>query len=115
MCSKLSGIRKAISKGIRHVLSQKGFTQIESIDYNETFFPIFMKDFFRTILVLVTHFDLELHQMDVKTTFLSDDIEEAIYMVQPDIFEAKGSQHLVCKLKKFLWSKTSIPTVVFEI
>ena len=51
-------------------------------------------------MVLVAHYDLELHQMDVKTTFLNGDIEETIYMVQLENFESKESKHLVCKLKK---------------
>ena len=37
-------------------------------------------------MALVTHFDLNLHQMDVKTTFLNGDIDETIYMVQPENF-----------------------------
>ena len=41
---------------------------------------------FRTIMALVAHFDLELHQMDVKTAFLNGDIDETIYMVQPEHF-----------------------------
>ena len=41
-----------------------------------------LKDSFRTIMTLVALFDLELHPMDVITTFLNSDIEETIYMVQ---------------------------------
>jgi len=48
-------------------LVAKGFTQRESVDYNETFSPVSSKDSFRIIMVLVAHYDLELHQMDVKT------------------------------------------------
>ena len=81
-------------------LVANGFTQTEGIDYKETFYLFFMKDSFKIIMVLVGHFDLELHQMNVKTTFLNGDIEEEIYMMQPDSFEAKGSQYLICKLKK---------------
>ncbi|RDX96349.1 hypothetical protein CR513_21000, partial [Mucuna pruriens] len=40
----------------------------------------------RIIMTLVAYFDLELHQMDVKTAFLNGDIDETIYMVQPEIF-----------------------------
>ena len=69
----------------------KEFTQTEGIDYNETFSPVFMKDSFRIIMTLATHFDLELYQLDVKTIFLNGDTEEEIYMVQPDNFEGKGS------------------------
>ena len=84
-------------------LVAKGFTQTEGIDYKETFFLISMKDSFRIIMALVTHFNLELYQMDIKTAFLNSDIEEEIYVVQSDNFEAKDSQHLVYKLKKFIY------------
>ena len=47
----------------------KGFTQREGINYKETFSLVFMKDSFRIIVALVTHFNLELHQMDIKTAF----------------------------------------------
>ena len=57
---------------------------------NKTFSPFFMKDSFRIIMTLVTHFDLELHQIDIKTVFLNGDIEEENYMVQPGNFEVKG-------------------------
>ncbi|RDY08810.1 hypothetical protein CR513_06923, partial [Mucuna pruriens] len=65
-------------------LVAKGFTQKEGITYKETFSPVSSKDSFRTIMTLVAYFDLELHQMDVKTTFLNGDINEIIYMVQPE-------------------------------
>ena len=97
-------------------LVAKEFTQREGIDYKESFSPIFMKDSFRIIMALVPHFDLELHQMDVKRVFLNDDIKEESYMVQPDSFKVKCLQHLVCRLKKIhLWLKASIPSMVFEI
>ena len=80
----------------------KGFTQNEGIDYHETFSPVSKKDSFRIIMALVAHFDLELHQMDVKTTFLNRDLEEEVYMVQPEGFFSKDN-HLVCKLKKSIY------------
>ena len=60
----------------------KGFTQKEGIDYNETLFPVSCKDFFRIIMALVARYDLELHQMDVKTAFLNGDLYESVYMAQ---------------------------------
>ena len=56
-------------------LVAKCFTENEGIDYKETFSPVSTKDCFRTIMALVAHFDLELHQMDFKTAFLNGDIE----------------------------------------
>ena len=52
-------------------LVAKGFTQKGGIDYNETFFPVSKKDSLRIIMALVGHYDLELHQIDVKTASAS--------------------------------------------
>lgn len=51
-------------------------------------------------MALATHFDLELHQMDVKTTFLNGNLCEDIYMQQPKGFVEEGKERLVCKLYK---------------
>ena len=62
-----------------------------------------MKISFRTITALVAHFDLELHQMDVKTTFLNGNIEKTIYMVQLENFVSRDPNSMVYKLKKFIY------------
>ena len=84
-------------------LVAKGYTQKEGIDYKENFSPVSSKDSFRTIMTLVAHFDLELHQMDVKTAFLNGDIDETIYMVQPENFVSGDTKRMVCKLKKYIY------------
>ena len=81
----------------------KGFTQREGIDYNETFSQVSCKDSFRIITVLVAHYDLELHQMDVKTMFLNGDLEENIYMAQPKGFVLEGKEHMGCHLKESIY------------
>ena len=63
-------------------LVAKGFAQNEGIDYTKTFSPIFKKDSLGIILAVVAHFDLELQQMDVKMTFLNDDLEDKEYINQ---------------------------------
>ena len=78
----------------------KCFTQIEGIDYNKTFSSVSCKDSFRIIMPLVAHYDLELHQMDVKTTFLNKDLEENICMAQPKDFVVEGKERMGCRLKK---------------
>ena len=84
-------------------LVAKGFTQKDGIYYKETFSPVSKKDSLRIIMALVAHYDLELHQMDVKTTFLNGNLEEDIYMDQPEGFSVKGKEHMVCKLKKSIY------------
>jgi hypothetical protein len=81
----------------------KGFTQKRGIDYKETFSPVSKNDSFRIIMALVAHYDLELHQMDVKTAFLNGSLEEEVYMDQPKGFSIEGKEHLACKLKKSIY------------
>ena len=63
----------------------------------------------RTILSLVAAEDLHLEQLDVKTTFLHGDLEEEIYMEQPEGYEVKGKEKLVCRLKKSLYGLKKAP------
>ena len=52
-------------------LVAKDYSQQDSIDFKETFSPVSTKDSLCIIMAIVTHFDLELHHMDVKTSFLN--------------------------------------------
>ena len=74
-------------------LVAKDFTQREGIDYNEIFSLVSCKDSFRIIMALVAHYDLELHQMDVKTAFLNGDLYENVYTAQPKGFVVKGEEN----------------------
>jgi hypothetical protein len=55
-------------------------------------------------MALVAHFDLELHQMDVKTVFLNGELNENVYMTQLEGFVEDGNEHLACRLKKSIYS-----------
>src|SRR6185436_15584113 len=55
------------------------------------------------LMALVAHYDLELHQMDVKTAFLNGDLYENVYMAQPKGFVVKGKEHMGCRLKKSIY------------
>ena len=97
-------------------LVAKGFTQKENIDYKETFSPVSTKDSFRIIMALVAHYDLKLHYMDVKTMFLNGDIEETIYLVQPEIFLIQRVKQSGMQIKEIhLWFKASILSMVSKV
>jgi hypothetical protein len=64
-------------------LVEKSYSQVEGIDFGDIFSPIAKLTSIRFLLSIVVAFDLEVEQMDVKTTFLHGDLEEEIYMKQP--------------------------------
>jgi hypothetical protein len=63
----------------------------------------------RNILSLVVVEDLHLEQLDVKENFLHGDLEEDIYMQQPQGYEVKGKENLVSRLKKSLYGLNKYP------
>ena len=67
-------------------LVAKGFWQDQGIDYDETFSPVAMLKSIRIILAIVAYFDYEIWQMDVKTAFLNGNLDEDVYMIQPEGF-----------------------------
>ena len=81
----------------------KGYTQKESTDYEETVSPVAMLKSIRILISIAAHYDYEIWQMNVKTTFLDGNLEEEIYMMQPEGFIAKNQEHMVCKLKRYIY------------
>ena len=81
----------------------KGYTQKKGIDYEETFSPVAMLKSIRILLSITAHYDYEIWQMDVKTAFLNGNLEEEIYMLQPEGFIAKNQEHMVCRLKRSIY------------
>jgi hypothetical protein len=66
------------------------------------------------MLFVVVAFDFEIEQMDVKTTFLYGDLEEEIYMKQPEGYVVKGNKELVCRLKKSLYGLKQSPRMWYQ-
>ena len=85
----------------------KGFRQKEGLDYYVTYSSVTRITSLRMLIVIVSLYNLEIHQMDVKTVFLNCELDEEIYMAQPEGFFIPGKEKKVCKLGKSLWFKTS--------
>lgn len=62
-----------------------------------------MLKFIRILLYIMVLLDYEIWQIDGKTTFLNDDLEESIYMIQLDGFIENGQEHLVCKFHESIF------------
>nr|KYP64460.1 Retrovirus-related Pol polyprotein from transposon TNT 1-94 [Cajanus cajan] len=84
-------------------LVAKGFSQKEGIDYHEVFSPVVKHKTIRVLLAMVSALDMELEKLDMKTAFLHGNLEEQIYMSQPDGFLEVGKENHVCLLKKSLY------------
>ena len=78
----------------------KGFSQKKGIDFEEIFSLVVKMSSIRVVLGLDANMNLEIEQLNVKIVFLHGDLEEEIYMEQPEGFTIKGKEHLVCQLKK---------------
>lgn len=76
----------AIQKYKARVVAQ-GYTQIEGVDYDETFAPVAKLASLRMILALAAEHDLELQQMDVKSAYLNGELREEIFMEAPPGFD----------------------------
>ncbi|GJY44000.1 zinc finger, CCHC-type containing protein [Tanacetum coccineum] len=87
----------------------QGFRQKKGIDYFDTYAPVARITTIRLLLALVAIRNLVIHQMAVKTTFLNDDLEEEVYMKQPERFVISGNEHKVCKLVKSLYGLKQAP------
>ena len=87
----------------------KGYAQKEGIDYEETFTAVARYTSIRTVISLVAQMGWEIHQMDVKTTFLNGVIEEEVYIEQPKGFETHEKKSHVCRLKKALYGLKQAP------
>jgi hypothetical protein len=102
-------IFKRKEKRYKARLVAKGYSQIPGIDFNEVFSPVVKHSSIRTLLSIVAMHDYELEQLDAKTAFLHGELEEVIYMDQPEGFVVPGKENLVCRLNKSLYGLKQSP------
>nr|GEV45287.1 zinc finger, CCHC-type [Tanacetum cinerariifolium] len=87
----------------------QGFRQKEWIDYFDTYALVARITTIRLLLALAAIHNSVIHQIDVKTAFLNGDLEEEVYMKQPEGFVMPGNEHKVCKLVKSLYGLKQAP------
>ncbi|CAL1369869.1 unnamed protein product [Linum trigynum] len=90
-------------------LVAKGFRQKEGVDCFDTYAPVARITFIRVLLALASIYNLHVHQMDVKTAFLNGELDEEVYMEQPEGFVLPGNEGKVCKLQKSLYGLKQAP------
>ncbi|GJW53374.1 retrovirus-related pol polyprotein from transposon TNT 1-94 [Tanacetum coccineum] len=86
-----------------------GYAQKEGINFNAIFSHVVRMTTIRMVLAMYATYDLHLEQLDVKTAFLHGNLEEEIYMLQPEGFKQKGKENLVCRLNKSLYGLKQAP------
>ena len=104
-CHKLD--KNGQIKQLKAQLVTKGYLQMYGTDYLEMYAPVAKLASLWLLLSIATKYDLEIHQMDVKSAFLARVLDEVIYMAQPEGFIVKGG--LICKLLKSLYGLKQLP------
>eukprot|EP00253_Pinus_taeda_P020662 PITA_20662 len=87
----------------------KGYAQQEGIEFEETFAPVARLEAIRMFLALSSFQKFKVFQMDIKSAFLNGDLEEEVYIEQPDGFILGNDPKLVYRLKKALYSLKQAP------
>ncbi|GJW75361.1 retrovirus-related pol polyprotein from transposon TNT 1-94 [Tanacetum coccineum] len=87
----------------------QGFSQRQRVDYFDTYAPVARITSIRVLFALASLYNLSIHQMDVKIAFLNGDLDEEVYMKQPEGFVLPGHENKVCKLKKSLYGLKQAP------
>jgi hypothetical protein len=84
-------------------LVAQGYTQVEGLDFGETYAPVARLKAIRILLAYACAHNIKLYQMDVKSVFLNGYINEEVYVEQPPSFEDDKKPNLMYKLKKALY------------
>jgi hypothetical protein len=91
----------------------RGFSQIEEVNYDETFTPVARYTSIQSIISIAEEMDWRIHQMDVKTAFLNGFIEEEVYIEHSQGFEVLERVSSVTSKKGILWFEARSQSLVF--
>nr|ABA98480.1 retrotransposon protein, putative, Ty1-copia subclass [Oryza sativa Japonica Group] len=95
-------------------LVAQGFTQVEGLDFDETFAPVARVEAIRLLLSFAASKGFKLYQMDVKSAFLNGFIQEKVYVKQPPGFENPDFPNHVFKLSKALYGLKEAPRAWYD-
>nr|GEX39172.1 copia protein [Tanacetum cinerariifolium] len=95
-------------------LVANGSTQLEGVDFDETFSPVVKPGTIRTVLSLACSLHWPVHQLDVKNAFLHGDLSETIYMHQPLGFRDSMHPDYVCLLQRSLYGLKQVLMAWFQ-
>ncbi|KAK2402513.1 putative mitochondrial protein [Trifolium repens] len=95
-------------------LVAQGYTQIEGLDFDETFAPVARLESIRLLLGVACILKFKLYQMDVKSAFLNGYLQEEVYVEQPKGFVDPEHPNYVYKLKKALYGLKQAPRAWYE-
>jgi hypothetical protein len=95
-------------------LVAKGYSQVEGLDFDETYAPIARLESIRILLAYATYHGFKLYQMDVESAFLNGPIKEEVYVEQPPSFEDSEYPNHMYKLSKALYGLKQAPRAWYE-
>jgi hypothetical protein len=95
-------------------LVAKGYSQVEGLDFGETYAPVARLESICILLAYATYHGFKLYQMDVKSAFLNGPIKEEVYVEQPPSFEDSEYPNYVYKLSKELYGLKQAPRAWYE-
>lgn len=84
-------------------LVAQGFSQVLGIDFVDTFAPVAKLATIRLLFAIAAALDLLIHHIDVDSAFLNGQLDEEVYVKQPEGYIVPGKEHFVCRLKKSLY------------
>ena len=95
-------------------LVAQGYTQVEGVDFDEMFAPVAKLESIQLLLSIACLMGFKLFQIDVKSGFTNDFLNEKVFVEQPKGFEDPQHPDHVYKLKKALYGLKQAPRTWYK-